>query len=77
MLFGKIGLTLLGLALISNIICVAIPYWFYLSLTVQGVTRSGYFGLWKFCANAPADKNGISVTTCVSFHNNGDFTVRK
>ncbi|XP_060574083.1 claudin-1-like isoform X2 [Ruditapes philippinarum] len=75
MLFDKIGLALLGLALISNIIGVAIPYWFYFSLTVQGETGSANFGLWKSCGSETTGKGGTFVTKCMNFDNTDGFTV--
>ncbi|XP_060574064.1 uncharacterized protein LOC132731811 [Ruditapes philippinarum] len=77
MLFDKIGLALLGLALILNIIGVAIPYWFYFSLTVQGETGTASFGLWKTCGTATEGKGGASVSTCMSFDTIDGFTVPK
>ncbi|XP_045190965.2 uncharacterized protein LOC123547775 [Mercenaria mercenaria] len=48
-MYEKIGLCVTGLALILNIVGVAIPYWFY-SGSIQGVPGTSiYFGLWKSC----------------------------
>ena len=76
MFFDKIALGIAGLALVLNIIGVALPYWFHFSLTVQGIKGSVNFGLWKTCGSQPTE-SGAVASICFNFDNLEGFTVRK
>lgn len=63
-MLGMVGLVLCGLAFISNIVGIAIPYWFYCSTLVQMDLVSVYYGLWRMCSDRRVF--GHSISLCVS-----------
>ncbi|XP_045182172.2 uncharacterized protein LOC123540911 [Mercenaria mercenaria] len=74
-MYEKIGLCVSGLALILNIVGVAIPYWFYYG-SIQGVPETGInFGLWKICASMPESIHGPVISMCKSFDDIEDFSL--